>query len=228
MLCLAHKIPDRLFVSTQIDVVPARDVINAVKEELAPLADKSTATVTVKKGDCSANDTVAVVIEKTSVDIALKTVSTRTDSPTAGATNFPVGSVLLTANHTWSNTLISTQMTTYTLDIAPNSNVGAYAIRSLPIKPNDSDKTKLLPANLGIADAILAARDEILAVDHSLKPCVIPRTIKVEVDFQIERKNDTKFGISLIALGIGSEHIKQADFTNSIIATFTIKGTPAR
>src|ERR1700759_2897905 len=78
------------FVSTQIDVVPARDVINAVKEELAPLADKSTATMTVKKGDCSANDTVAVVVEKTSVDIALKTVSTRTDSPTGGATNFPV------------------------------------------------------------------------------------------------------------------------------------------
>jgi hypothetical protein len=96
----------------------------------------------------------------------------------------------------------------------------------------EGDPSNLLPDNWGIAEAFKAAVAQILMVDHNMRPCLVPTAVKVEVDFQISRKNDSTLSVGpgigkFKVISVGTEHIKQSDYTNSITATFKTEGSSA-
>jgi hypothetical protein len=96
----------------------------------------------------------------------------------------------------------------------------------------EGDANTLLPENLGIANAFKAAVAQILMVDHESRPCLVPTSVKVEVDFQISRKNDSRLGVGpgigqFQVMSVGTEHLRQSDYTNSLVATFQTAGSAA-
>jgi hypothetical protein len=46
--------------------------------------------------------------------------------------------------------------------------------------------------------ALPAARDELLAVDHSLQPYMPPKQVKVEIDFQVQKRLDAKADVGFL------------------------------
>lgn len=80
--------------------------------------------------------------------------------------------------------------------------------------------------NSGIAEAILAARDELLKIDHGRQPCLIPKSLKVEVQFQVQVKVDGKVDVGFLQLiDVGGEAIRQHENANTMSVIFDLKGS---
>jgi hypothetical protein len=107
------------FASTKIEYVPASDVVNAVKTELANVIAQPEYSIAVQPGDCGSANRVYVHLSDASVDVSLKTVRTKTNSPVASLAGGAIASVLVSGSHTWTNTNIQTQQTTYSLKLEP-------------------------------------------------------------------------------------------------------------
>lgn len=243
--CMSNKPPG------SIKYVYASDVINELKDQLAEVqARPLNKDVEVPDGACGVklpNKTVVhVEVSFDTADVVLKTVATDTNTGTAAAAKVPLGTVLIGASASYTRTTIRTQQVTYSLgpdpywkrpptespfaEAAPNRPFnppapGELTVHKAGAAPNDQSKSSELG---GIAEAIFAARDQILAIDHGRKPCLLPTKVKVEIDFQVQQKTDIKGDVAfLVFADIGGEHIKQRESANSLIVTFTLSGSSA-
>jgi hypothetical protein len=200
----------------------------------------------------SEHNAVHVSAEFDSADVVLKTIATNSVAGTASVAKLPLGVVLVGTSAILTHTDIRTQQVTYSLSADPSLlfDEGADAAESKsnqPFTPGASgyiqiyrvgEKTppidSVSPDNDTdanshphlIADAILAARDQILAIDHARKPCLLPTKVKVQIDFQVQQKTDVKGDIGFLTfLDVGSEIIRQKEAAHSMIVTFTLKGS---
>jgi hypothetical protein len=239
----------------EVKYVQASDVINELKDELAQIeAQPASVAVIVPSDACGVMQNgqriVKVVAKFDTADIVLKTIATDATSAFGSVAKLPLGSVLLGGSFTYTHTDIKTQQSTYSLlhvdepDLlsaiptdssqtnkpfvpASGGYIPIYKVGSpTPITTLGGTAPEGVPPHHQIADAILAARDQILAVDHARKPCVLPKQIKVEIDFQIQEKTDSKGDVGFLTfLDFGSETVRQREFAQSMIVTFSLVGS---
>jgi hypothetical protein len=242
--CVTTKIPDLAYVE-------ASDVIDSLKDELAEVAknpiDKQ---VLVAPDACGVEDgdhkMVHVTIGFETADVTLKTVATDTLTGTAAAAKIPLGVVLVGFSGSLTRTTIRTQQVTYTLgkdnrSIAERKK-SAPTVKNKEFKPGQGGYIPIhrvgesqskqvngeaaAPVLHPIADAILAARDQILAIDHARRPCLLPTKVKVEIDFQVQRKLDVKGDVGfLVFADVGGESITQRETANSMTVTYSLAGS---
>jgi hypothetical protein len=178
--------------------------------------------------------------------VTLKTVATDTLTGTATAARIPLGVVLVGFSGSLTRTTIRTQQVTYTLgkddrtieerekiaDTVENKDFKPGEGGYIPIhrigesnnKVVNSEATASVPHP--IATAILAARDQILAIDHARRPCLLPTAVKVEIDFQVQKKLDVKGDVGfLVFADLGGESITQRETANSMTVTFSLEGS---
>ncbi|MBY0430034.1 MAG: hypothetical protein K2Q10_02460, partial [Rhodospirillales bacterium] len=79
---------------------------------------------------------------------------------------------------------------------------------------------------LGIADALLAVRRELLSTNQA-QPCMQPDKLELEVVFGAKRDATAKFGINLIVVSIGAEVSASREDTHSVKLQAKLVGTPA-
>jgi hypothetical protein len=243
--CISNK------PSENIKYVYASDVINELKDQLAEVqARPLNKDVEVPDGACGVkhgNKTVVhVEVSFDTADVVLKTVATDTNTGTAAAAKVPLGTVLIGASASYTRTAIRTQQVTYSLGPDPNwkrpptESPFAETTANRPFNPPADGELAVHEAGAasggqskspelgGIAEAIFAARDQILAIDHGRKPCLLPTKVKVEIDFQVQQKTDIKGDVAfLVFADIGGEHIKQRESANSLIVAFSLSGSSA-
>jgi hypothetical protein len=237
-----------------LSYVRASDVINSLKDELAfvdshPIGKR----ITVSNESCGDQKgdekSVFVTGNFQTADVSLKTIATDTVSGTVTGSKLPIGAVLIGVSGSLTRSTIRTQQVTYTLTNvqAPKvSRARVEEVPNIPFDPADNGGLKIRHETLSagatdagtagvtaenvkphpIADAILAARDELLAVDHMRRPCLLPSKIKVEIDFQVQKKLDVKSDVAfLVFLDVAAESVRQREAANSMVVTFDLTGS---
>jgi hypothetical protein len=243
--CVSNRPPPDL------KYVYASDVINALKDELAEVESRPlNKEVEVPDGSCGIKvgnkTTVLVSVSFDSADVVLKTVATDSAAVTGTAAKVPLGAVLVGGSASFTRTAIRTQQVTYSLgpdpfwspparqspfpEPAKNQPYeppagGQLTLHDVPIAP-PSQRAASPPTTHGIAEALFAARDQFLAIDHARKPCLLPTKVKVQIDFQVQQKSDIKSDVGfLVFADVGGERISQRETANSLIVTFSLKGS---
>jgi hypothetical protein len=242
--CVTTQVPDLAYVE-------ASDVIDSLKDELAEVAKKPVdKQVLVASDACGVevdgHRVVHVTIGFESADVTLKTVATDTLTGTAAGAKIPLGAVLVGLSGSLTRTTIRTQQVTYSLGKDKRSITaqkrGAPTVTNQEFKPGEGgyipihragetsstvlDSGAAGPVPHPIAAAILAARDEILAVDHARRPCLLPTKVKVEIDFQVQKKLDVKGDVGfLVFIDVGGESVTQRETANSMTVTFSLAGS---
>lgn len=237
--------------------VQASDVINALKDELADVeANPIDVEVSVPETECGVKNAqgqkvVHVIAQFQTADVVLKTIATDSTAASGAAAKVPLGAVLLGGSFTYTHSSIRTQQVTYTLlndqGVTDTGGGKQNPRANTPYAPGPGGYIPVyttgqavriardgtyLPAGLPtphlIAQAIFAARDQILAIDHARKPCVIPSKVKVEVNFQIQDKTDAKADVAFFTfIDVGTESVRQREFAQSMVVTFTLGGSSA-
>ncbi len=88
-------------------------------------------------------------------------------------------------------------------------------------------RTEPVKKDMTIAEAVSAAAEELLKVDHNLRPCLKPQTVKVEIDFDVQRKKDGSLSITVVIWKFGTERIATSEQYHSIVVTFDLtQGSP--
>jgi len=80
--------------------------------------------------------------------------------------------------------------------------------------------TETVKTDLSIAAAITAAIQELLNVNHNLRPCLKPQTVKVEVDFDVQKKKDGSIVLTVVIWKFGTERVATSENFHSIVVTF--------
>ena len=229
--------------STELGYVHASDIIDSLKSELAVVQDNSLdKKIYVSNDACGELDkegrTVFVTGRFDTADVSLKTVATDTLTGTVSATKIPLGAVLIGASGSLTRTTVRTQSVTYTLTSPERSPIKSAKAAATPVVSEipiyhsaDGFATHIKPEPgkneaHPIADAILAARDELLNVNHNAKPCLLPTKVKVEIDFQVQKKLDAKADVAFIVfLDSGGESVTQRESAHSMTVTFDLAGS---
>ena len=244
--CVSNRPPPDL------KYVYASDVINALKDELAEVESRPlNKDVEVPDGSCGVKfgnkTTVLVSVSFDSADVVLKTVATDSAAGTAAAAKVPLGAVLVGGSASYTRTAIRTQQVTYSLGPDPywgrrpaEEPAFPEPAKNQPYNPPAGGQLTLHdvpvalpghgvaspPATHGIAEALFAARDQFLAIDHARKPCLLPTKVKVQIDFQVQQKTDIKSDVGfLVFADVSGERISQQETANSLIVTFSLKGS---
>jgi hypothetical protein len=237
-----------------LSYVRASDVINSLKDELAfvdshPIGKRITVS-NESCGDLKGDQKSVFVTGKFSTaDVSLKTIATDTVTGTVAGSKLPLGAVLIGVSGSLTRSTIRTQLVTYTLTNVQLPAISMRRVEEVPnitFAPADDGGLKVLhetfstggnrteaaglaPDNIPkhpIADAILAARDELLAIDHMRRPCLLPSKVKVEIDFQVQKKLDVKGDVAfLVFLDVAGESVRQREAANSIVVTFDLTGS---
>jgi hypothetical protein len=237
---------------TDLSYVRASDVINSLKDELAFVdSHPINKGIAVANEACEDRDKRSVFVtgKFLSADVSLKTIATDTVTGTVAGSKVPIGAVLIGLSGSLSRSTIRTQQVTYTLTNASNNAVSLARIEeapNVPFAPAEGGGLKIrhetfsagmngseqagprseIPQPHPMADAILAARDELLAVDHMRRPCLLPSKVKVEIDFQVQKKLDVKGDVAfLVFLDVAGESVRQREAANSIVVTFDLTGS---
>jgi hypothetical protein len=88
-------------------------------------------------------------------------------------------------------------------------------------------RTEPVKKDMTIAEAVSAAAEELLKVNHNLKPCLKPQTVKVEIDFDVQKKKDGSLSITVVVWKFGTERIATSEQYHSIVVTFDLtQGSP--
>jgi hypothetical protein len=83
-------------------------------------------------------------------------------------------------------------------------------------------RTEPLKKDMTIAEAISAAAQELLKVNHDLRPCLKPQTVKVELDFDLQRKKDGSLSITVVIWKFGTERVLTSQQYHSMVVTFDL------
>lgn len=157
-----------------------------------------------------------------------------------------MGVVLVGGSISFTDTAIRTQQVTYSLGPDPfwsrpsTESSFSASIPNQPFTPpadgqltlHDVSAAARRPGDItaaatgGIVEAIFAVRDQILAIDHARKPCLLPTKVKVQIDFQVQQKTGIKSDVGfLVFADVGGERTRQRDATNSLAVTFSLAGS---
>jgi hypothetical protein len=79
-----------------------------------------------------------------------------------------------------------------------------------------------VPSDVSMSAAIAAAGNELLKVDHTLRPCLKPQDIKVEFDFDVQKKGDLPVSINVLLLKVGYERTHTDERFHSIVVTYDL------
>jgi hypothetical protein len=82
--------------------------------------------------------------------------------------------------------------------------------------------TEKLKQDVSIAEAISAASKELLDVDHNALPCLKPQDVKVEIDFDVQKKSDGSISLSVVFLKFGAENVYTNENFHSMLVTFDL------
>jgi hypothetical protein len=235
-----------------LSYVRASDVINSLKDELAFVdSHPINKGISVSNEACGDGDKRSVFVtgKFSSADVSLKTIATDTVTGTVAGSKVPIDAVLIGVSGSFARSTIRTQQVTYTLTNVQSPAISLPRIEevpNIPFTPADDGGLRIRHETLSagttdagavrvteegpkphpIADAILAARDELLAVDHTRRPCLLPSKVKVEIDFQVQKKLDVKGDVAfLVFLDIAGESVRQREAANSIVVTFDLTGS---
>ena len=57
-------------------------------------------------------------------------------------------------------------------------------------------------------------------INHNLRPCLKPQTVKVEVDFDVQKKKDGSIVLTVVIWKFGTERVATSENFHSIVVTF--------
>lgn len=73
-----------------------------------------------------------------------------------------------------------------------------------------------------LARALYSVERELLGINHDKSPCLTPNTLKIEIDFQVTKKDDATGKLDFVVVSVGAEHAHTDDLTQSLVVTFQL------
>jgi hypothetical protein len=105
---------------------------------------------------------------------------------------------------------------------------GLYkSLAKAPEDPDDPTGDPNPPKRLeghNLAATLWTLREGLLAIDHSLKPCVKPTLITTQIDFQVVRETKGGLDLEIYVVSVGASAAKKDDATQSLKVTFDMTG----
>ncbi|CAO3439825.1 trypco2 family protein [Azospirillum argentinense] len=193
------------------EVIPLHLVVDRVKGELATYAVLASKPEERVEGyACGLPQTERKLdMDFSAVSLVLNTVVANSGGLKAEAGVIPLGTVTGSAGIGGSLTDTKSQKITIALT---------------PLKPSGPiETTESRP--LGIADALLAVRRELLKTNLS-QPCMQPDSLEIQVVFGVTKNVSAKFGVNLIVVSIGSDVSSSRTDTHAVNLTAKLIGTP--
>lgn len=198
-------------------VTPMSTVINQVKDELnylkgnIPTLDMPAPAGSLCKNLDGRN---TVKITPTVAKLTLKTVKTKENDPSLGLVN-PIG--VLSINPAYSGAYSKSQSQNVELDLGfPPDPPGGKAPNT-PSSGTDADHP--------IATTVIAAAKELLNVDHSKTPCVIPQSLNVLITFDVVNKSTGGTTINLWVFQLGDKISTTNETHQNLEVDFDLSGS---
>lgn len=195
-------------------LTPVHVVVDRVKDELnylkanMPDLDLAAPPLSVCK---NLDNRVNVKLTPTVAKLTLKTVATNDNAPVAGLVN-PIGVLSINPSFTGDYSKSQSQSVELDLGFPPDS-----FTKPAPGAADGEDHT--------LAKTVIAAAKELLAVDHTKSPCVIPQSLNVLTTFDVVNKNSGGVTINLWVFQIGDKYTRTDEAHQNLEIDFDLSGS---
>jgi hypothetical protein len=205
--------PTKDIEGARIDVV-----VNELKKQVIDIGSYDVTDASTSGTTCGAR----IVAMPSSATLILKAVVNKTISG-SGSAQIPTAYITFAPSGSGSYSDIKT--VTMTLDTGFDQKSVPPAKHSLKISqdaPVATLKNDIFP-NLGTV--VYSALQGFLNANHDAKPCLLPKTLKVQADFEVKKVGDTGIQVTFLVFKVGSDISLTNDYTQSIVVTMDLSGT---
>lgn len=199
------------------ETIPVHEVINQVKADLSGLYrgqmifTDSAQTTSI----CRPTSTSRIVMKLSGVQLALKVVSAREESPNVGLAS-PIG--VLKIDPTFAGVYSRASAQTLSLKMDP------------PVNTNDINVRRaadVCSSQAQLCAVVVATALDILKTDHSKEPCLVPKELKVSLNFDVVEKKVAGANLQLVVFKLGDKITTTDEFHQALDVTFNLEGSTA-